>query len=1645
MTRHVLLVEIGGKSLPNITPVQRPASNWVPSVKPGVVIPPAEGVETTPGADSVTITWEASPLPGAVYVVWRAPDVNGKPGVWEFVTRTSDTRYTYADVSGAISWWKITVLVNGISSGDSTAAPVAPVVPPTTQELVDLQRDLDRGLLDLALADAREAEQRATGIAAAQAEIVALRAQQGAAIIDVLDKVTEEESKRVQALLNQKLELRAEIAEESTRSQTADESLARQVSSLAAGSGTQFDSAKIWHFDATIEGWQSNGGNPTIVDGWLRAFNNSTPWIRTPTAPIAVDGAAYRFMKMRIRKVGTPNWAGQVRWITDADQTFNDAKLVVLPAPSFDANGVSTLDVSDIPWNSGSPIRAIRIQLGGPQTAANYIEFDWIAIGRPSPGASVAMLEQDRQATNTAIAAEASQRDTLAAQLRGSYTGSDFSQVTQGFMADERGARVAADGAQVKRLETMEARMPAGTGGLATSSAVTNLQNAMVAADQANAQATTAVSSRLNGLRTLGDNLIPNSGFADDFLWWVVGGNSGGNTILRDAASGDGGPGVTITRATASTAPFMDANDGAWYPVQAGTIFRARLRVKLLSGNGNILLRIIYRNVENVQAQVDRSITATSAWTDFTVDYGALPAGSVRALFRVYVHPAVGTVSFDRVELYDITDQVANQLTANGLSALTTEVSSVKGTQSSQAALINQVQTELQGKASNTAMSSLDGKVTQIGDSVTSQGSALTAVTGKLDAIGGDNLLLNPSFEESTSATAVPLYYVTSSSNTFTVGYVPSTLPGSTRALRITRTVGNAADYFGVELASAYRPKVVVGQKYVNSVWARGKAGQRLDVYIQYVSASGAAVGVTVQKSYRITAAWQRYFAYGDAAPAGAVAARVIWRIHADAIGDQLELEIDNAMFQQGEVATNWVPSGADVAAALAASAAANSSLTGKVSTLEGTTTALGQAVTTTSAKLSSLGDVVSYGITSNAQLLASPSGGPRNTGIRNAAGGAVAGAGRGFGVCLINADSSLGPRNGFDTYNDAVTASQAMADFIATIPDNQYFIVYTGDHLGNIQGTSPATAALRAALIDAGGSVRAVAAVNGVRMYILIGRRKLGAGAGIEVLCPVAPSGRVDQWCEYNLQVLNGVPVGMNDQRETLRGLEATSDGLSALTSTVTQQGGQISAQSTQLNQVQASVAGKADSSVVASMSAAVASIGRGGNLITNSTFPNWQRNGWGWYSNPHGFRELGDPTGDASWSPTGVTGIGSIKPGVLPNGYDGYFGTEYFIGIEGGKTYCVSAYMSNHRCSMALYAEFYDVTGKIVGSISCPYNSARTEPPVTLSRLARPFAIGKAPANAATARIVVRVVGNGESDPYFWLWRPMLSEVGDGATSAPPWSAGGSESSASWQVMMNTDGYVSGLQLTAKGQTSQLNVLASAMNILSPGGADGIEMTGGYLRVWKGNSQRIIGNGFGNPGEGLMDYFGPNVGAAAASKANATVWMDVNGSAYWGGSLAAGVLRNAVQTTTTNTVGSSVTTGIFSTNGRNKSVVVSFSRNHNRRYSAMGSTGFVAGGGANTCTVNIYRTINGQAEQFWQQFTAGGSVSIFNEWDGPDDATSYWAGSMTINDNADGSAQRSYRAEIVGFTSQDVSHSSGSFNQQTITQSLSIVSTEI
>lgn len=105
-------------------------------------------------------------------------------------------------------------------------------------------------------------------------------------------------------------------------------------------------------------------------------------------------------------------------------------------------------------------------------------------------------------------------------------------------------------------------------------------------------------------------------------------------------------------------------------------------------------------------------------------------------------------------------------------------------------------------------------------------------------------------------------------------------------------------------------------------------------------------------------------------------------------------------------------------------------------------------------------------------------------------------------------------------------------------------------------------------------------------------------------------------------------------------------------------------------------------------------------------------------------------------------------------------------------------------------------------------------------------------------------------------------------------------------------------------------------------------------------------------------------------------------------------GLPRHAgvVQTTTTQTVGTELVNGPFATNGRVRTVTVTFTRRHTWIATTLGLTGFVAGACQDTARIDVYRKVGNGAESLWQVLSVTGSLNINNEADGSDVDTSTW-----------------------------------------------------
>ncbi len=278
---------------------------------------------------------------------------------------------------------------------------------------------------------------------------------------ETADRIADVNAKAAQAadqLLNEKNERLAGIDNLQTIIQDGDESLARQIAEISAGSGQQFDSFSIWYFDKDNEGWTEDdaGQVPMQItdDGWLKA-SNSTASCRSPNGQ-KIPGSSYRTVMLRIKRVGNPAWKGRLYWIGTEETGWSDARSVTIAEQEFDGEGISVVAISDVNWNASGTVRRFRLDLAQAQNADNYFLIHWISVGRPAPAASTAALRNEEMARTQADEVEALKRSTLAAQIRGTSDSNSLADLRSGLLYQEMNARITADKAEVTARESLQ-------------------------------------------------------------------------------------------------------------------------------------------------------------------------------------------------------------------------------------------------------------------------------------------------------------------------------------------------------------------------------------------------------------------------------------------------------------------------------------------------------------------------------------------------------------------------------------------------------------------------------------------------------------------------------------------------------------------------------------------------------------------------------------------------------------------------------------------------------------------------------------------------------------------------------------------------------------------------------------------------------------------------------------------------------------------------------------------------------------------------------------------------------------------------------------------------------------------------------------
>ncbi|WP_407248765.1 phage tail tip protein [Klebsiella pneumoniae] len=632
-------------------------------------------------------------------------------------------------------------------------------------------------------------------------------------------------------LLSAKNELKTSIDSLSEVVTSGDENLARQISQIAAGTGEQFDSLEIWYFDKDAEGWteDDNGYTPMSVtsDGWLKA-NNSTSTCRSPNG-LTIDAHAYRFIKMRIKKVGSPTWNAKMFWIGADETGWNAGRSVIISEPEYDDKGIAILTLHDIEWRDSTTIRRFRFDFTTGQDADNYLLFDWIAVGRPTPGAGMAALQEEQQARANADTAEAQARSTLAAQIRGSSESGNLDDIRSGLIYQEKNARITADAAEASAreslqtefnrnkasvaeelhtlsteqasqaskitglqtslgqkadasavqtisqkveeqgntlksqgaaLSTLDNRVGSVESGVsANSKAITGLQSTVTQQDKtlnSQSESITTLNNSLSDIQSDTDtaksnpsNLLVNASFERDLAGWSAGNSV--SSVIKASAPHSGSKILVCAAGTVQITQSVSVVEGRTYKLSS---FVRCTTDAVISSPGNNKLRIGAATLLKEIPIRPENLPKDETWKEVSDTWKATLTGKVDV--SIMSSLKTGSQYFDDVGFVDVTDALAIEANASATNALTSRVSSVEGTITSQGQQITSMQNSIKNKADASAVTNLTNRVTAAENQISSQSQSITSLSNSLDNANADadasksiigNMLKNNSFE----------------------------------------------------------------------------------------------------------------------------------------------------------------------------------------------------------------------------------------------------------------------------------------------------------------------------------------------------------------------------------------------------------------------------------------------------------------------------------------------------------------------------------------------------------------------------------------------------------------------------------------------------------------------------------------------------------------------------------------------------------------------------------------------------------------------------------------------------------------------------------------------------------------------------------
>ncbi|EOE4674420.1 phage tail protein, partial [Acinetobacter baumannii] len=685
----------------------------------------------------------------------------------------------------------------------------------------------------------------------------------------------------------------------------------------------------------------------------------------------------------------------------------------------------------------------------------------------------------------------------------------------------------------------------------ATASAISNLTNTV-------SQQGDTITSHSNSITTLTNkitnndlsNLVLNPDFVDPKSDWTSG-------VIVDATDAAPNPpsakALRLNNRDSYYGPFVKCNVGDMFYVSAW------FATPNTSATASAVLGFNTRNSAGTYTWYSVAIKSTdkNAW-GMVEGYFTVPNGMVDIRPWLQVSIAASEAAGQQWHVTNI--QVRNitgnkklatdlQATSSAVTDLTSKVTNIDGRLTSASNNIvtlnnsvTNINATLAQKADATALNSLSNRVTTAEGNITSQGNSITSLTNSLAVSGkaGTNLLIKSNVVGTYDGVSYP-HHTYKLGEDWEVGATYTLIWCAEHKRGTGDTNSSLAVYAGG------------GSQHLQAVVnTNGKVVSK----VTFVKNSAVASGPIIHF----------YMLNRPTADKGSVGT-VYW-----------------AVLVKGDVLTTdaWIPSPYDYIPDSNANASAIANLTNTVSQQGNTITSNSSSITSLT---NQIGNTKSYSLVTFRN--GSAVGMPKAAGVYTGNNTRLYGFGRGLNLIVFK-NGDVESCTQYDTYGDIVSACNAIYAAIKALASGTYFAIVGTDNIGSVGNSNPNTD-LRALLLASGAGDTYFRSWNWNALPIFVGRKDLDAGNGI---LGMFDSTVPNQWIEYPLSFVNGVPVGLGDSRTLTTQLDANASAISSLSNTVTQQGKDIASHSSSITSLNNSItningtlATKADSSALTNL----------------------------------------------------------------------------------------------------------------------------------------------------------------------------------------------------------------------------------------------------------------------------------------------------------------------------------------------------------------------------------------------------------------------------------------------------------------------------